>query len=74
MLRHLWRGVRQLWGGGETAFHSYLFMLLGPLMELFDHSYGALKLEVFWSSTLLENGPNFKAKVWVRLKLECGLI
>ena len=32
-----------------------------------------LKLEVFWSSRLLKNSPNFKAKVWVRLKLECGL-
>ena len=32
-----------------------------------------LKLEVFWSSRLLKNSPNFKAKVWVRLKLEVGL-
>ena len=29
-----------------------------------------LKLEVFWSSRLLKNRPNFKAKVGVRLKLE----
>ena len=24
VLRHLWRGVRQLWRGGETAFHSFM--------------------------------------------------
>ena len=32
-----------------------------------------LKLEVFWSSRLLKNRPNFKEKVGVRLKLEVGL-
>ena len=32
-----------------------------------------LKLEVFESYRLLKTSPNFKAKVWVRLKLECGL-
>ena len=32
-----------------------------------------LKLEVFWRSRLLKNSPNFKAKVWVRHKLDCGL-
>ena len=33
-----------------------------------------LKLEVFWSSRLLKNAYNFKPKVSVRFKLECGLI
>ena len=69
MLRHLWRGVRQFWGGGETTFHSFLSKLLGQFMEVRVR----LKLEVFLNSTLLENSPNIKAKVWVRLKLECGL-
>ena len=32
-----------------------------------------LKLEVFLSSSLLKNSPNFKANVWMRFKLECGL-
>ena len=32
-----------------------------------------LKLEVFLSSRLLRNRPNFKAKVGVKLKLEVGL-
>ena len=33
-----------------------------------------LKLEVFWSPKLLEDGSIFKAKVSVRLKLESSLI
>ena len=33
-----------------------------------------LKLEVFMSSSLLIKGPEVKAKVQVRLKLEGGLI
>ena len=33
MLRHLWRGVRQLWEGGETAFHSFLFQILGQFIK-----------------------------------------
>ena len=32
-----------------------------------------LKVEVFLSSSLLKNSPNFKANVWMRLKLECRL-
>ena len=63
MLRHIWRGVWQLLGGGETIFHSFL---LGYFRV-------RLKLEVFLNSKLLKIGPIFKPKARVRLKLECGL-
>ena len=38
MLRHFMRGVVQFWGGGETAFHSFLFKLLGQFIERFGYS------------------------------------
>ena len=38
VLRHLWMDVRQFWGGGETAFHSFLFRLFGKFIDVFGHS------------------------------------
>ena len=73
MLRHIWRGVRQLLGGGETVFHSFLFGCLVSLQNILGTVGVRLKLEVFWNSKLLKIGSIFKAKVRVRLKLECGL-
>ena len=67
MLRHLRWGVRQLWGGGETAFHSIFFKILGSFIKGLSHS------KVFWSSILLKNSPSFKINVRVWLRLECGL-
>ena len=50
---------------------SFCFILC---RKVFSTVRMRLKLEVFSSSTLLKNCPNIKAKVRVRLKLECGLI
>ena len=33
-----WRGVRQLWGGGKTHFHSFLFKFMGQFIEGFGYS------------------------------------
>ena len=38
VLRHLLRSVRQLWGGGETAFQSFLLKFLGKFIEGLGHS------------------------------------
>ena len=37
----LLRGVRQLWGGGETVFHSFLLRFLGQFIEGVGYSSGA---------------------------------
>ena len=34
MLRHIWRGVRQLLGGGETVFHSFCLDVLVSLLNI----------------------------------------
>ena len=56
---------------GETVFHSFLCEVFGQFLKVFRVR---LKSEVLESSKLLKDGPNLRAKVRVRLKLECGLI
>ena len=60
----------------EVARHLFTAFCLSILVSLQKDLVIVgvrLKLEVFLSPSLLKNSPNFKAKVWVRLKLECGL-
>ena len=73
MLRHFLRGSRHLQGGGETVFTAFCLSILVSLQKDLVIVRVRLKLEVFLSSILLKNSTNFKAKVGVRLKLECGL-
>ena len=74
MLRPFWSGVDQLLGGGETVFHSFLCEVFGLFLKALTLVRVRLKSEVWGSSKLLKNGPNLRAKVRVRLKLECSLI
>ena len=74
MLRHFWRSVSQLLGGGDTVFNSFLCEVLVTFRKVLTLVRVRLKLEVLGSSKLLENDTNLRAKVRVWLKLECGLI
>ena len=47
MRRHFWRGVGLFWGGGETAFHSFLSKFLGQFIERFGYSRGAAYIRGF---------------------------
>ena len=47
MRRHFWRGVGLFWGGGETAYHSFLSMVLGQFIEQFAYSRGAAYIRGF---------------------------
>ena len=40
--RHFLRRVRQVWGGGETGFHSFLIEFVGQFIKEFGCSYGAV--------------------------------
>ena len=57
----------------EVARHfstAFLKSILVSLQKDLVIVRAQLKLEVFLSSSLLTNSPNFKAKVLVRLKFE----
>ena len=54
-------------------FTAFCLDVLVSLQNILGTVGVRLKLEVFWNSKLLKIGSVFKAKVRVRLKLECGL-
>ena len=61
---------------GEVArqfFTAFCLWILVSLEKDLVTVRVRLKLEVFWSSRLLKNSPDFNAKVRERLKLECSL-
>ena len=70
MLRPFLRGARHFQGGGGTIFTAFCLSFLVSLQKDLVIVRVRLKLEVFWTSRWLKNSPNFKAKVWVWLKLE----
>ena len=41
VLRHIWRGVWQLLGSGETVSHRFFFGYFGQFMKHIGYSQGA---------------------------------
>ena len=41
VLRHCWRGVSQLLGGGDIVFHSFLFEYFVQFINHYRYIWGA---------------------------------